>query len=97
MAWEALRGWVVSEDSDARPGRAERRWTSKPIIMKKIIPIASVSTVLQNIGLPRRIFVLREAADSTGGTDLTERDRFCTMAVAAKELVRPEPNGRTER
>ena len=73
------------------------RWTSKPIIMQKIIPIASVSTVLQNIGLPNKIFVLREAADSTGGTDLTEGDRFCTIAVAAKELVRPEPTGWTER
>jgi len=95
--WETFRSSGVSENSDVRPGRAERRWIAKPTIMQTIIAIASVSPVLQNIGLPNKIFVLGETLGSTGGANLTEGDRFCTLAAAAKRLVCPEPMGWRER
>ena len=98
--WETFRSSGVSEDGDVLSGRAERRWIAKPIIMQEIIAIASVSTVptvLQNMGLPNKIFVLGETLGSTGGANLTEGDRFCTVAAAAKRLVRPEPMGWRER
>jgi hypothetical protein len=95
--WETFRSSGVSEDGDVRPRRAERRWIAKPIVMQEIIAIASVSTVLQNIGLPNKIFVLGETVAPTGGTNLTDGDRSCTMAAAAKRLVGPEPMGWSER
>ena len=51
MGWEIFRCSNTPEDSDTFPGRAERLWIERAIIMQKMIAIASASTVLHDIDI----------------------------------------------